>query len=171
MLKLRVWQVICLQMVPLFLFLSCDWSETKLQRGEENADGKIIFSVHENGKRETREYDKENRKFARSEKHRSAFHTSALCRSWGERAKERRAHLHAYSPLMPTNPACLASAWFSEKLYIFNWLKVPYGTEAFSLCVIYLVSRCPSQTIGSPHSVLRKCDKNSQCEPCREVSK
>lgn len=66
---------ICLHKVPLFLFLSCDLSETKTTEERGNTNGNILFTVHEKGKREKHAHDKENRKFARSEEHCAAFHT------------------------------------------------------------------------------------------------
>lgn len=129
--KLRLWEIICLQMVPLFLFLSCDWSETKLQRREENADGRIILSVHENGKREKHEYDKENRKFARSEKHGAAFHMNARapwCRARGDRKRGALVFMLSFN----AHESCLPCI---RLLYVSNLLKVLYVTEAhLSVC-------------------------------------
>ena len=93
----------CLHKVPLFLFLSHDWSETRLQRERGNTNGNISFTVHEKGKWEKRERDKENRKFAPNEKHCAAFHTGvnvAPCRTRGERSARLPLYLWC-SPLFP----------------------------------------------------------------------
>lgn len=119
--------------------------KTKEKRG--NANGNISWTVHENGKWETHECDKENRKFAPNEKHHAALHTS----------------FNVPCVLMYLQREELSSpCTLSDKLYIFNWLRVPYGSYASSpVCRIYLKTAGLLYRLRSPVSGFPYSDKTN----------
>lgn len=116
---------ICLHKAPLFLFLSCDWSETKLQRSKETLLATSPSLSMKRGSGRSVNMIKKTGNLLAVKNIVPPFTQALMCLVLYPWRKEL---LSSCVPLMLLTPACLLSVCLSGKLYIFNWLRGPFGS-------------------------------------------